>query len=128
MIPIPIHPHPHPHPSLVLVSIMQVRAIKKLKVLGNGHFEIVTIGRQQYVRSVPGELNLDSSRVIEMAQVGVNRGRMGVNRGRMGGRAGPAAQFSLSAMTPCNDLTPCNCLIPLSRIPLRPRATSRGRL
>jgi len=46
-----------------------VRSIKKLKVLGNGHFEIVVIGKTQYVRSVPGELNMDSSKILELAQV-----------------------------------------------------------
>ncbi|MEW5316935.1 MAG: hypothetical protein WDW38_008274 [Sanguina aurantia] len=44
-----------------------VRAIKKLKVLGGG-FGIVIIGRTTYVRSVPGELNMDKNRVLELAQ------------------------------------------------------------
>lgn len=45
-----------------------VTAIKKLKVLGNG-FNLVTIGQQQLVRSVPGELNTDKNKVLELAQV-----------------------------------------------------------
>ncbi len=45
-----------------------VRAVEKLKVLGGG-FGLVTVGAQQYVRSVPGELNLDKNRVLEVAQV-----------------------------------------------------------
>lgn len=44
-----------------------VRAIKKLRVLGNG-FDLVTIGKSQYVRSVPGELNMDKNSVLEVAQ------------------------------------------------------------
>lgn len=44
-----------------------VAAIKKLKVLGNG-FDLVTLGDQLYVRSVPGELNTDKNRVLELAQ------------------------------------------------------------
>jgi len=44
-----------------------VRSIKKLKVLGNG-FNLVTIGKNTYVRSVPGELNMDKNRVLELAQ------------------------------------------------------------
>ena len=51
---------------------LQERAIKKLKVLGNGHFNIVVIGKLQYVRSVPGELNMDSSKILELSQVRVN--------------------------------------------------------
>jgi len=46
-----------------------VRAIKKIRVLGNGQFELVTIGKQQYIRSVPGELSLDSNKILELAQV-----------------------------------------------------------
>ncbi|PNW70123.1 hypothetical protein CHLRE_17g706650v5 [Chlamydomonas reinhardtii] len=44
-----------------------VRAIKKLRVLGGG-FDLVTIGGRAYVRSVPGELNLDKNRALEAAQ------------------------------------------------------------
>ncbi|GLC33277.1 hypothetical protein PLESTB_000351600 [Pleodorina starrii] len=44
-----------------------VRAIRKLRVLGGG-FDLVTIGGRQYVRSVPGELNLDKNRALEVAQ------------------------------------------------------------
>ncbi|GIL76429.1 hypothetical protein Vretifemale_6023 [Volvox reticuliferus] len=44
-----------------------VRAISKLKVLGGG-FDLVTIGGHQYVRSVPGELNLDKNKALEVAQ------------------------------------------------------------
>ncbi|EFJ47536.1 hypothetical protein VOLCADRAFT_91949 [Volvox carteri f. nagariensis] len=46
---------------------VQVRAIRKLRVLGGG-FDLVTIGGSQYVRSVPGELNLDKNRALEVAQ------------------------------------------------------------
>lgn len=44
-----------------------VRAIQKLKVLGNG-FDLVKLGPSSYVRSVPGELSMDTSRVLELAQ------------------------------------------------------------
>eukprot|EP01026_Neomeris_dumetosa_P036706 TRINITY_DN29660_c0_g1_i2.p1 TRINITY_DN29660_c0_g1~~TRINITY_DN29660_c0_g1_i2.p1 ORF type:complete len:283 (-),score=27.57 TRINITY_DN29660_c0_g1_i2:239-970(-) len=44
-----------------------IRAIKKLKVLGGG-FDIVKIGDRSFVRSVPGELNLDKNKIIELAQ------------------------------------------------------------
>jgi ESCRT-II complex subunit VPS22 len=45
------------------------RAIKKLRCLGGG-LDLVAIGRASYVRSVPGELNLDKNRALEIAQVG----------------------------------------------------------
>lgn len=44
-----------------------IRAIKKLRVLGGG-FDLVNIGCRQYVRSVPGELNLDKNRALGVAQ------------------------------------------------------------
>lgn len=37
-------------------------------MLGGG-FDLVTIGGRAYVRSVPGELNLDKNRALEAAQV-----------------------------------------------------------
>lgn len=43
------------------------RAIKKLKCLGGG-LDLVTIGASSYIRSVPGELNLDKNRALELAQ------------------------------------------------------------
>lgn len=46
----------------------QVRAIRKLRVLGSG-FDLLIIGGRQYVRSVPGELNLDKNKALEVAQV-----------------------------------------------------------
>ena len=45
-----------------------VRAVKQLKVFGAG-FTMVQVGSAKYVRSVPGELNLDKNRIIELAQV-----------------------------------------------------------
>ena len=44
-----------------------LRAIGKLKALGSG-FQIVKIGSQKLVRSVPGELNTDKSVLLELAQ------------------------------------------------------------
>jgi ESCRT-II complex subunit VPS22 len=44
-----------------------IRAIKKLKMLGNG-FDHVIIGHKSYVRCVPGELNTDKNKVLELAQ------------------------------------------------------------
>uniref|UniRef100_A0A7S0RI08 Vacuolar protein sorting-associated protein n=1 Tax=Chlamydomonas leiostraca TaxID=1034604 RepID=A0A7S0RI08_9CHLO len=43
-----------------------IQAIKKLRALGGG-FDVVTIGALKYVRSVPGELNLDKNKVMEVA-------------------------------------------------------------
>ncbi|GFH12293.1 vacuolar protein sorting-associated protein [Haematococcus lacustris] len=51
----------------VCCGAVQVRAIKALKCLGGG-FTLVAIGTLQYVRSVPGELNLDKNKVLELAQ------------------------------------------------------------
>lgn len=45
-----------------------VRAVEKLKVLGGG-FGLTKVGAQTYVRSVPGELNIDSNKVLQVAQV-----------------------------------------------------------
>lgn len=42
--------------------------MKKLKSLGGGT-DLVTIGRRTYLRSVPGELNMDKNKVLELAQV-----------------------------------------------------------
>jgi len=39
-----------------------------LKALGGG-FELVRIGGAKYVRSVPGELNMDKNEVLGVAQV-----------------------------------------------------------
>lgn len=44
-----------------------VRALRKLKALGEG-FDLVAVGRAQYVRSVPGELNMDKNKLLELAQ------------------------------------------------------------
>eukprot|EP01024_Parvocaulis_polyphysoides_P007856 TRINITY_DN12314_c3_g1_i1.p1 TRINITY_DN12314_c3_g1~~TRINITY_DN12314_c3_g1_i1.p1 ORF type:complete len:245 (+),score=27.93 TRINITY_DN12314_c3_g1_i1:92-826(+) len=44
-----------------------VRSIKKLKVLGGG-FDIIKVGNRTFVRSVPGELNTDKNKIIELAQ------------------------------------------------------------
>ena len=43
------------------------RAIKKLKLLGNG-FAIIPVGKRRLVQSVPGELNLDHSTVLQSAE------------------------------------------------------------
>ncbi len=53
------------------------RAIRKLKVLGGG-FDLVAVGRASYVRSVPGELNTDKNRVIELAHTAGHVSRAGV--------------------------------------------------
>eukprot|EP00252_Welwitschia_mirabilis_P007804 TRINITY_DN1951_c0_g1_i2.p1 TRINITY_DN1951_c0_g1~~TRINITY_DN1951_c0_g1_i2.p1 ORF type:complete len:220 (-),score=45.92 TRINITY_DN1951_c0_g1_i2:299-958(-) len=44
-----------------------MRAISKLKVLGNG-FEVVSVGKKRFVRSVPVELNIDHNKILELAQ------------------------------------------------------------
>lgn len=45
-----------------------IRAVDKLKVLGNG-FELIALGSGRFlVQSVPGELNMDDSRVLQLAE------------------------------------------------------------
>jgi ESCRT-II complex subunit VPS22 len=45
-----------------------IRAVKKLKVLGHG-FELHTLGGDRFlVQSVPGELSLDDTRVLQLAE------------------------------------------------------------
>ncbi|GBG78819.1 hypothetical protein CBR_g28043 [Chara braunii] len=43
-----------------------LRAIGKLKVLGNG-FEVLSVGRRKLVRSVPTELSTDHNAILELA-------------------------------------------------------------
>ncbi|XP_065184235.1 vacuolar-sorting protein SNF8-like [Sycon ciliatum] len=43
------------------------RAIKKLHVLGGG-FAIIPVGGRKLVQSVPGELNMDHTRVLQLAE------------------------------------------------------------
>ena len=45
-----------------------IRAIKKLKVLGNG-FTVIPMGGTYMIQSVPGELSMDHTSVIQQAQV-----------------------------------------------------------
>ena len=44
------------------------RAIKKLHTLGSG-FQIIPVGQNRIVQSVPGELNMDHTTVLQLAQV-----------------------------------------------------------
>ncbi|VDN07081.1 unnamed protein product [Thelazia callipaeda] len=45
-----------------------LRAVEKLKVLGNG-FELIALGSGRFlVQSVPGELSMDDSRVLQLAE------------------------------------------------------------
>ncbi|VDK34245.1 unnamed protein product [Anisakis simplex] len=45
-----------------------IRAVDKLKVLGSG-FELIALGSGRFmVQSVPGELNMDDSRVLQLAE------------------------------------------------------------
>ena len=44
------------------------RAIKKLRVLGGG-FTVVPVGGRRLVQSVPGELNMDHTAVLQKAEV-----------------------------------------------------------
>ncbi|XP_046846028.1 vacuolar-sorting protein SNF8-like [Xenia sp. Carnegie-2017] len=43
------------------------RAIKKLHTLGSG-FQIIPVGQNRIVQSVPGELNMDHTTVLELSQ------------------------------------------------------------
>ena len=45
------------------------RAIKKLRVLGGG-FAVIPVGGRRLVQSVPGELNMDHTAVLQQAEVG----------------------------------------------------------
>ncbi|KAK7109195.1 vacuolar-sorting protein SNF8-like [Littorina saxatilis] len=44
-----------------------LRAIKKLRILGNG-FTVLTVGILQLVQSVPGELTMDHTNILQCAQ------------------------------------------------------------
>nr|KAG5687589.1 hypothetical protein BaRGS_020002 [Batillaria attramentaria] len=44
-----------------------LRAIRKLRILGNG-FTVLTAGSMQLVQSVPGELTMDHTNVLQLAQ------------------------------------------------------------
>ncbi|CAH2040583.1 unnamed protein product [Thlaspi arvense] len=44
-----------------------LRAISKLKVLGNG-FEVISVGKRKLIRSVPTELHKDHNEILELAQ------------------------------------------------------------
>ena len=44
------------------------RAIKKLRVLGGG-FAVIPVGKLRLVQSVPGELNMDHTAVLQKAEV-----------------------------------------------------------
>jgi len=45
-----------------------LRAINKLKVLGNGFCAIPVSGGRYIIQSVPGEMNMDHTRVLELAE------------------------------------------------------------
>lgn len=45
-----------------------VRAIKKLKAMGNG-FGMIPVGGSYLVQSVPAELNMDHTVVLQLAEV-----------------------------------------------------------
>lgn len=45
-----------------------IRAIKKLKVLGSG-FGIIPVGGTYLIQSVPAELNMDHTVVLQLAEV-----------------------------------------------------------
>ena len=44
------------------------RAIKKIRTLGGG-FSVVPIGGKRFVQCVPGELSLDHTQVLQLAEV-----------------------------------------------------------
>ncbi|MEJ1289176.1 hypothetical protein NN561_020216 [Cricetulus griseus] len=46
-----------------------IRAIKKLKALGTG-FGIIPVGGTYLIQSVPAELNMDHTVVLQLAEVG----------------------------------------------------------
>ncbi|XP_076465318.1 vacuolar-sorting protein SNF8-like [Babylonia areolata] len=44
-----------------------MRAIRKLRILGNG-FTVLAVGNMQLVQSVPGELTMDHTNILQLAQ------------------------------------------------------------
>ena len=44
------------------------RAIKKLHIMGSG-FQVIPVGKKQLVQSVPGELSMDHTAALQLAQV-----------------------------------------------------------
>lgn len=54
--------------ELILHRDDLVRAIKKLKVMGNG-FGMIPVGGSYLVQSVPAELNMDHTVVLQLAEV-----------------------------------------------------------
>ena len=52
----------------VLLRDDLMRAIKKLKVMGNG-FGMIPVGGSYLVQSVPAELNMDHTVVLQLAEV-----------------------------------------------------------
>lgn len=50
-----------------------MRAIKKLKVMGNG-FGMIPVGGSYLVQSVPAELNMDHTVVLQLAEVSCSFG------------------------------------------------------
>lgn len=54
--------------DLLLLRDDLLRAIKKLKVLGNG-FGIIPVGGTYLIQSVPAELNMDHTVVLQLAEV-----------------------------------------------------------
>ena len=55
----------------VVVSDDIIRAIKKLRVLGSG-FAVIPIGDRRLIQSVPGELSMDHTAVLQHAEVNPN--------------------------------------------------------
>lgn len=53
------------------------RAIKKLRILGAG-FAVIPMKGGRLVQSVPGELNMDHTAVLQKAEVGERREERGV--------------------------------------------------
>lgn len=45
-----------------------LRAVRSLEPLGSG-FTIIKVGRKQFIRSVPKELNTDQATVLEVIQI-----------------------------------------------------------
>ena len=68
----------------VLLRDDLMRAIKKLKVMGNG-FGMIPVGGSYLVQSVPAELNMDHTVVLQLAEVTCSSWVHGLRFGR--GRA-----------------------------------------
>ena len=93
--------HLHPLSGLLLLLLL---LLPTGQVLGGG-IDVVVIGSRTYIRSVPGEFNMDKNRVMELAQQQgyISAGESVVGWGR-GGRDCTTCTFSGGLQSVCSCL------------------------